>query len=320
MGPNGNKDYTSIQRAIENASNGDTIDVNNGNYFEKIEIDKKITINGINNPKITWSNEDHAVKITENEVTFSGFQIVGKNDKKIKIDSDYNLIKNCHISNSNYGIFIFSANNNTIRENIIENTTNCGINLFSSDENNIIINEIKCNKNGLGFLNSNKNNILGNKIHNNYEKGMKIISSDENVFSKNNISNNNLTGISISLASNNNTIFYNNFINNSNQATDYSKNIWYNTDKKIGNFWSNYQEIYKNASSNRNIWNQPYNISKGDNKDIYPSVNLFDIKIEDQVKDLNNSDSSNIDSYFYLLFLFLAIVLTLALFYIKKRK
>ncbi len=313
---NKGEEYQSIQSAIDNSTDGDTIFVNKGIYIENLEIDKKIKIIGLNNPTLTCSTNDiSAVNIRKDSIKFSGFKITGNCNSAIKISSNYNIIEKCVISNSSYGIFIFSSNYNTIKKNTIRNTTNTGLNFFSSNDNEIFVNNIIHNKNGIGFLNSKDNYILGNKIDNNYEKGVKLISSNKNIFEKNNISYNNLTGFSISHSCDNNIIFCNNFINNSLQAEDYGKNFWYNEDEKVGNYWSNYFKIYSNATFSKNIWNKPYSILKGENKDIYPAVSVFNINIKDNIF----LDNGKENTFFYMLFLAPIVFFIFVIYIIKKK-
>ncbi|MBE3136539.1 MAG: hypothetical protein IMZ43_03980, partial [Thermoplasmata archaeon] len=46
VGGSGSGNYSTIQDAIDNSSNGDTVYVYNGTYYEHVEIDKSITLIG----------------------------------------------------------------------------------------------------------------------------------------------------------------------------------------------------------------------------------------------------------------------------------
>jgi parallel beta-helix repeat protein len=63
--------------------------------------------------------------------------------------------------------------------------------------------------------------------------------SNYNVITRNIISNNNNEGIFIEWDHDYNEIYYNNFINNGNQASDYAINTWDDGSGK-GNYWSDY--------------------------------------------------------------------------------
>jgi len=87
--------------------------------------------------------------------------------------------------------------------------------------------------------------------------------------SGNNVTANNGTGITLSFSSNN-SIFYNSFVNNTNQAyTNGLPNVWDNG--SVGNYWSDYLTKYPNATQldSSGVGNTPYVID-ANNTDYYP--------------------------------------------------
>ena len=74
---NGNGNYTSIQAAIDNASNGKTIYIWSGTYYENVIINKSITLigNGTKDTIINGSGIDDVVYVTADWVNISGFTI-----------------------------------------------------------------------------------------------------------------------------------------------------------------------------------------------------------------------------------------------------
>jgi hypothetical protein len=82
----------------------------------------------------------------------------------------------------------------------------------------------------------------------------------------------------LSGSSSNNTIFHNNFVGNQRHASIYNSygNQWDDGYPSGGNFWSDYQEKYSNASEidNSGLWNTPYTIDSG-NRDRYPLMNKY---------------------------------------------
>ena len=90
----------------------------------------------------------------------------------------------------------------------------------------------------------------------------------------------NLDGIDAFESSWSNTIYHNNFINNTSQATlsSVSKsvgNVWDDGYPSGGNYWSDYLTKYPNAAENDSsgIWNTPYVIDKN-NTDHYPLMKV----------------------------------------------
>lgn len=70
-------DYTSIQKAIEEARRGDTIEISGGTYHESLVIDKSITLKG---PKMKRA-------IVESQNPKQPAIIVGPSDVKVTLES-----------------------------------------------------------------------------------------------------------------------------------------------------------------------------------------------------------------------------------------
>ncbi|HEC89600.1 MAG TPA: hypothetical protein ENI44_03345, partial [Thermoplasmatales archaeon] len=165
----GDGDYTSIQNAIENAQNGDTIKVYSGTYTENVLIDKQLTIMGVDEelgkgddtgkPIIDGGGKGDVVIINRDasNVNFSGFMVIngGDNNKNwdsaIKIFSNNNIIYNNNISFNNLlGITLYSSSGNIISNNDFYLNEAGGLVLsINSPNNTIICNNF--NKDGLLF-------------------------------------------------------------------------------------------------------------------------------------------------------------------------
>ena len=105
----GGQDYKIIQDAIDNATDGDTIKVYEGEYVENIVIDKSIKLigNGSVNTTINGIGIGITVNISVDYVEVSEFLITGSGgiayrDFAIKVYSSNNIISNCIISNNNF--------------------------------------------------------------------------------------------------------------------------------------------------------------------------------------------------------------------------
>jgi parallel beta-helix repeat protein len=265
VGGSGPENYTRIQDAIDNASDGDTIYVyhNLSPYHENILINKSINLIGENKANtIILGDYNIAINIKSNNVKVSRFtiKISGLNSIGIYISSDFNEITDNIISESATGIQLYYASNNQIYKNLITNTTGLGIYLqVESSNNSIYKNSIKytggggmlifySSSNNFIFRNlvehgrgifiwyqSNSNYIFTNSIENNsdtYDGGISLYQSNSNVIYKNNIVNNTHNGINLYWCKNN-KIIRNKFQFNQEDASFFDSyfNYWF------GNYW-----------------------------------------------------------------------------------
>lgn len=155
-------DYPTIQEAIDNANEGDTIFVRNGTYYERIVVNKRVSLVGEEKwtTIIDGSNNTTPITILASGVNISGFTI--RNSSKLNpwfnpgTDGLYMEADNCTIShniffNNARGIRIYKSMNNTFYKNIITGNWAdgfvvagyCGDNTL--DSNNV-------SNNGLGIV------------------------------------------------------------------------------------------------------------------------------------------------------------------------
>ena len=293
VGGGGLDNYTRIQEAIDNASDGDTVYVFDdlSPYQENIRINKKILVTGENKETTIISGitgQDHVVRMSSKNAEINGFTIKGATSGQDGV-TVYPLMEDCIISNniikeSSYGIYLqTTSTRTTISDNIISNNDFQGVFSQGSDrnvitgntiggngdfgismelnsvQNWIIDNTIEDNLGGIQFTgSSSKNNISGNQILNNdmegilikgllctaneitynnisgNKVGIKISSGGKNIITNNNIKDNSMKGISLSV-SNENIIEMNNFIGNRKNAgfvasfgTTWNSNYWDN--------------------------------------------------------------------------------------------
>jgi len=188
----GTMDHISIQDAIDEASDGDTIFVNNGIYTGPIVINKQIKLIGLEKPIINeYIESGSTINIFVDNVTLDGFILQNNNTNNTKgvyITSNNNIITNCSIKNYFRGIYLYNSHNNIIQDNIIENNKVDGVDLIKSNYNNVQRNNIISNTiYGLNLWNANQNIIKENLIKNNQESGVYFSSSNNNSFLENNV-------------------------------------------------------------------------------------------------------------------------------------
>ncbi|MEJ2271144.1 MAG: right-handed parallel beta-helix repeat-containing protein [Candidatus Bathyarchaeota archaeon] len=220
-------DFASIQEAINNASNGDTVFVKNGVYKDLSLINKSITLIGENKEKtiIDSIGIESRVYIEADHVTITGFTIKNADSHGIRLgliefepDSEYQpigckIIGN-NIENNERGIYVRGGTEHIISENIITGSKSYGIELHSSktiiSRNNIYNNrEI-----GITIDQAQKVIIKGNTIKDNGHGesgtgGINLRSDGQFYIFGNNITNNQI-GIQFDANCNNSTVSKNN--------------------------------------------------------------------------------------------------------------
>lgn len=223
VGGSGTGNYSIIQSAIENSSDGDIINVYNGTYYENLEINKKINLIGENKSTtiIDGSGIDDVITIIADNTTVTNLTIQNSGyifpRAGINVSSNYNILSGNDILNNYYGFTLFQAKSNIISENMISNNDHCGIYMSGSSNNIIRRNAIEYHKyNGIGIYDaSNTNNITENSITHNDFCGINIYTSSNNKITGNTITDNNV-GIHVPPDKYENHILDNTFSNNEN--------------------------------------------------------------------------------------------------------
>ncbi len=194
VGGSGPGNYSSINQAICNATDGDTVFVfdDSSPYYENVFINKKIKLVGENR------------QTTIIDAQYSGFVV--------SISSSEVVVTNFTLTHGTTGIHVkHRMNNLTISKNSITENTGAGINFSDFCEYNTLAdNTITKNQNGTIFSAGSYNNIYGNTFSYNQEYGLGLI-----------------------MWCNENTIHQNNFIGNKINAffflsalNDWNRNYW----------------------------------------------------------------------------------------------
>ncbi len=105
VGPAG-EDFSLIQKAVDNATDGDLIEVHSGTYIEHIYLSKAIALMGVDNgngrPVVNASGSGSALTLDANGTTVEGFNFTGSG----------------HCGCGNAGIVV-QSNNSTIVNNVL---------------------------------------------------------------------------------------------------------------------------------------------------------------------------------------------------------
>jgi len=168
VGGSGEGNYSRIQDAIDNASDGDTVFVydDSSPYYENVVVDKSINVIGENKDTtiIDAQGVDDVVYVFADEVYISGFTIKYSDDWEVDAGieisngSYYTYIEDCIIKDNRFGIFAENGSHTTINECIINDNLDGSLIMWST--NWTIINSIFMNRQwNLWIHNSHHNNI-----------------------------------------------------------------------------------------------------------------------------------------------------------------
>jgi len=228
----GDGDFTSIKQALNNANQGDSIEVYSGTYYEHdIDVMKEgITLQGISHE--LGNGNDTGKPFVDGEGNNVVFLVYAIN---VTIDN-FHIENEAGVAGSNIAL-AQSANGCTLSNNDLANTVMSSIWVESSN-NKIFNNNISHStmRNGIGFyMTSRYNFVSGNNISN-VEDGIKLWSSNNNTVTGNKVSN--CTRFGIEVASDGNYIEGN--------SIEYNKN-------GIHMYGADYNSILNNNLMNNDV-------------------------------------------------------------------
>lgn len=303
-------DFLTIQQAINNAAEGDTIFVRNGTYNEHVVVNKTVSLvgEGSDLAVIDAKGSGRVLSISQGYVNITGLTITGSGstyaqDAAIWIEGEghCNIFGNNVTENGFFGISVWDSPSNSIIGNVITKTKMMGIHVRASSDNMISGNKIEDYYCGISMhVSSNSNRIEGNIIRHG-DCGVMLDNSHSNVISGNNITENqwkygyNITyekyGLSLQDGSSGNIIFENYIAENDGNGTQVisraaNNRFYHNT------FVSNQDQAYASAEF-ANCWDDGY--PSGGN--YWADYNGTDANLDGIGDTAYVIDSNNIDNY-----------------------
>ncbi|MEN6554355.1 MAG: NosD domain-containing protein [Methanobacterium sp.] len=213
----------SIQNAINAVSSDGTVIVYPGLYKENLVVDKTLKVIRSNEGESAYAviqaadPEKDVFHITANNVTISGFNITGSQNKSgiYCSGSDSNITGN-KLSYNNYGVYLNDSNRNVLGNNEMNNNS-FGIYLRNSNNNQLKNNDIlgvgifvglDNSATGIYLEDSDKNKLISNTVSKLWD-GVRLIKSSYNELNNNSILHN---YFSLGLVNSNNNKVLNNTI------------------------------------------------------------------------------------------------------------
>ncbi len=230
----------SIQRALNDASEGDIITVKPGIYYRYVEINKdNLTLRSEAGPDETFivgtTYCADVIQVIANNATIDGFSV------------SVNATTKDYFNNNNsdvHGICLNSNINNCVIENNNVTNTDIGINLNTVKDFTVKNNEVSNNGVGINLFKSDNNLLTYNLVRSN-DCGIKMQISTDN-------------------------LIYNNSFNNTINAEDNRKNSNKFNITTFGNYWSDYKG--EDVNPEDGIGDTPYAIDNK-NRDYRPLMN-----------------------------------------------
>jgi len=170
----GNAEYTKIQDAIDNATEGDTIRVWEGTYYENVVVNKTVSLVGNGSE----------------ETTIDG----GENEYVVRVEAEESEISSLRIIRGYYGIYLATSHSNKISNNTIENNTR---GLSGSSSSSFFTNNTIQKNQGYGIYIVGDNNELSKNVVKNHPGHAMSIYGGPTIITNNTVLNNGAYGIEL---------------------------------------------------------------------------------------------------------------------------
>ena len=187
-----------LQRAIDAAAVGDTIDVPAGTYTGDLFIDKSVSLIGRGRPLLRGSGFGSVVLIRAAGVVVEGFDIdgggggdLGRDSSGIHVAARNVLIRDCGISNSLFGVYLREADGARVERTRIQGIRakaagekGSGIHVWNTNGFELTGNEIFDVRDGI-YIQSSPHGVIRRNVARDLRYGLHYMYSDDNLFEDN---------------------------------------------------------------------------------------------------------------------------------------
>ncbi|MFL5739140.1 MAG: nitrous oxide reductase family maturation protein NosD [Flavisolibacter sp.] len=195
-----NKLFTSIRKAIEAASTGDTVLVYGGVYREgNILLQKSISLIGLDEPVLDGESRYEILTISGTDILVKGFLFRNSGYSSLNdyaaigvIDARFIMVENNRVEHSYFAIHFANSTHCIIQNNIIkgtprsEQTSGNGIHLWKCDDILVEGNNVQGHRDGIYFEFVTNSSIENNYSHNNIRYGLHFMFSNDDAYLQNN--------------------------------------------------------------------------------------------------------------------------------------
>lgn len=194
-----NQVITSLRKAVELSSNGDTILLQKGIYKEgNIIITKSIRLIGINEPVLDGENKYEILTVSGTDILVKGIHFRNSGYSSMNdyasinlVDSKFAILENNIIDHSYFAIHVANSSFSIVRNNRItgipktEQTSGNGIHLWKCNDMVIEDNEIQGHRDGIYFEFVTNSIVSGNNSHDNIRYGLHFMFSNNDTYTEN---------------------------------------------------------------------------------------------------------------------------------------
>lgn len=257
-------DFPTIQAAINGAGSGDTIQVSAGTYYERVVVNKSVTLLGEGRETTVLDGEfklETIIKVTANDVKVSGFELRKTGWGWARAGVEIYGADNCTVTNNllyhtAHQIRLDRSQGTKVVGNVITAPSHpfpqsaYGIRVENSVDCLVEGNNVSNNIGGIHLENATGCSVIGNYVFQNGQ-GIRLYSPcQDNRILGNTVFNNSYDGMIEAMPGNQtlegNIFVHNNFVNNSERFIYKVEGcLW--DDGNEGNYWTAYQGVDLNS-------------------------------------------------------------------------
>jgi len=191
-------DTSPIQRLVDEASPGATIEIPAGRYVGDLIIDRPVHLVGRGRPVLVGSRSGSVVRVRAADVTIEGFDVdgqgggdLGRDASGVHIAAPGATIRDCRIVNTLFGIYVREADGAVVERCTIRGIPGkdagekgSGVHIWNTNGFRIIANDVRGVRDGL-YIQSSSNGRIARNVASDLRYGIHYMFSDDNVFEDN---------------------------------------------------------------------------------------------------------------------------------------
>ena len=187
-----------LQAQLDAAPAGAVVEVGPGRYIGDLVIGRPVRLIGHSRPEIVGSGRGTVVRVTASDVVIDGFDIDGVGGGSLSDDTSgihvtgaRVTIRDCHVRNSLFGIYLNGATGATIEGSTVTGFRDrapgeqgSGVHVFNTQGFRLVGNDVRYSRDGF-FIQASHHGFISGNTARELRYGLHYMSSDDNVFEDN---------------------------------------------------------------------------------------------------------------------------------------